>query len=131
MTSWNKIFLPIFIVLTILFAVTTAYYHRQYEDIKANPQKVAQDATNELVKRVSELMVLPNETPNVATITDLAKLKDQPFFAKAKVGDRVLIFPNAKKVVLYDPVNHKILDVAPLNTGAPPENPAPPPSPIK
>ena len=53
----------------------------------------------------------------MATVSDLEKLKDQPFFAKAKIGDKVLIYTDAKKAILYDPVNDKIVEVAPINIG--------------
>ncbi len=126
MTQWQKLLLLALTLSTVVLAGSTQYYYRQYQEIKANPQKVTQDATDALVKEVSQLMILPQETPSVATVTDLERLKGQPFFLHAKVGDRVLIFSIAKKAVLYDPVNHKIVEVAPLNTGAPTDQqPAP------
>ena len=85
---------------------------------RKNPQAEAQAAAVLVVSRVGQLMVLPeNETPTVATVTDPDKLKDQPFFANTKIGDKVLIYPNAKKAILYDPAQGKILEVAPLNIG--------------
>ncbi|MDP3793434.1 MAG: hypothetical protein Q8R07_01640 [Candidatus Uhrbacteria bacterium] len=125
MTQWQKIVMLVLVVSTVVLAGSTQYYYRQFQEIKKNPQKASQDDTDQLVKKVSQLMVLPEEPPSVATITDLEQVKGQPFFARAKVGDRVLIFSIAKKAVLYDPVNHKIVEVAPLNTGAPMGEPAP------
>src|SRR3990170_2816002 len=51
-----------------------------------------------------------------ATITSvyLSKLDDQPFFAKAKVGDKVLLFTQAKKAILYDPIGNVVVEVGPL-----------------
>lgn len=91
---------------------------QQVRDLKQNPQIIAQETAKDLVARVSELIVLPtDETPTVATVSDLEKLKGQQFFANAKVGDKVLIYTKAKKAVLYDPDAHKIVEVAPLNLG--------------
>ena len=85
--------------------------------IKQNPNSAQQQQIKDLVDKVDKLIVLPqNETPSVATVTDLSKLKDQPFFANAKIGDEVLVYTNAKKAILYDPVLNKIVEVAPLTT---------------
>lgn len=83
--------------------------------LKADPQYQARQEVTRLVERVGRLMSLPNEEPTVATVTDLEKLKDQPFFLNAKNGDKVLIFSAARKAVLYDPTANKIIEVAPLN----------------
>ncbi len=92
---------------------------------KQNPQ-VLGDATNataeasQLLVEVGKLMVLPeNEQPTIATVTDLEKLKDQPFFAKAQVGDKVLIYTSAKKAILYRPTENKIIELAPLSVSQP------------
>lgn len=85
---------------------------------QADQQKVAQAEVRKLVSEVGKLIELPSgEAPTVATITDITKLQDQPFFAKAKNGDKVLIYTQAKKAILYDPSAKKILDVAPVNIG--------------
>lgn len=68
------------------------------------------------VKLVSRLMVLPEgEQPTLATVSDASKLKDQAFFANAKTGDKVLIYPNSRKAVLYSPSLDKIVEVSSLN----------------
>ena len=85
---------------------------------KNNPQETAQEETSRLVSAISKLIILPeDETPTIATVTDLEKLKDQPFFARAKVGDKVLIYATARKAILYDPAANKIIEVAPINLG--------------
>lgn len=112
----NRI-VKLLVVIVIILAGATIYFFQQYTNIKANPGQKAQAETNRLVGEVSRLLVLPQETPTVATITDIDKLKDQAFFANAKNGDKVLIFTGAKKAVLYDPVAKKIIEVAPINIG--------------
>lgn len=90
-----------------------------YAKAHSDPQKVAQAEVKSLLAQISKLMVLPdNEQPIVATVADPTKLKDQPFFANAKKGDKVLIFNASRKAVLFDPVGNKIVNVAPLTIGA-------------
>jgi|688.fasta_scaffold00232_92 hypothetical protein len=61
--------------------------------------------------KISKLMLLPNEKPVFATVTDKTKLQDQEFFKKAENGDEVLMFPENKKVILYRPSINRIIDV--------------------
>jgi hypothetical protein len=74
-----------------------------------------------LVSQVSQLVSIPNETPTLATVTDPSKLQDQQFFTDAQKGDKVLIFTNAKRAILYRPSTHKVIESAPvqLNGTAP------------
>ncbi len=116
----KKLFPLVFFLLLIGTAAAAYYFWNQVAKFKENPQQLAQQEVREIVRRVSELMVLPEgEDPTVATVTDPERLKDQPFFEKAKKGDKVLIYTNAKRAILYDPVANKILEVAPVNIGAP------------
>lgn len=114
----TKIVLPILIVLIVALGALTYYFYTQVENLKKNPQQLAEQEVANLVEQVGKLVVLPEgETPTIATVTDPEKLRDQPFFANAKVGDRVLIYTNARKAILYDPVKNKILEIAPVNIG--------------
>ncbi|HEX3099746.1 MAG TPA: hypothetical protein VHQ41_02115 [Patescibacteria group bacterium] len=89
-----------------------------------------QDDAKQLVQQVGKLIILPtDEDPTIATVSDLNKLKDQPFFTKAQVGDKVLIYSKAKKAILYRPSSNQIIELAPLNTdgnAGTPTTPAPP-----
>lgn len=106
------------IVLLVLTGGGLAYYMLG----GPNSQAVAQDELKDVVAKVGKLMVLPEgETPTLATVADPEKLKDQKFFVNAKTGDKVLIYANSQKAILYSPSLNKIVEVAPVNlgTGAP------------
>lgn len=84
-------------------------------DAQATSREEEEDEITDLVARVGELIVLPeDEEPTIATVTDPEKLRDQVFFANAKEGDVVLIYTGAQKAYLYDPKIHKLVEVAPL-----------------
>ena len=75
-----------------------------------------QAETDALVAAVGKLISLPtDETPTIATVTDVSKVKDQPFFKNAVNGDKVLIYTKAQKAILYDPTANKIVEVGAVN----------------
>jgi hypothetical protein len=62
-------------------------------------------------------MLLPNETPTIATISDPEKLKDQAFFAQARAqAIKSLSILKLHKAILWRPSINKVIEVAPLNT---------------
>ena len=106
------------IALIVLSLGAAGYFYWRFSELKSNPQKFVQQETQALINRVARLIVLPEgETPTIATVSDPEKLKDQPFFAKAKAGDKVLIFSTSQRAILYDPTNDIIVEVAPINIG--------------
>jgi hypothetical protein len=121
------LWLGILLVILALIGVA-AYSYNKYQDSKlqvqklnsklANPQAVAKAEQTELVANVAKITVLPaSETPTVATVSDISKLKDQAFFVNAQNGDKVLIYTKAKKAYLYRPSTNKIINIAPVNLG--------------
>lgn len=112
--------LIILIGVAVLSSGTAVYFYNQYSGLKQGPNKVAQEELSKVVAQVGKLIVLPEgETPTLATVADPNKLKDQAFFANAKTGDKVLIYTNAKKAILYNPELNKIVEVAPIDIGNP------------
>lgn len=123
----SKYLIPAGIVLAVLILGGGGYfyYQNQKAEAKANPEASAQAEVKKIVALVGKLIELPSgEDPTIATVTDVTKLQDQPFFAKAKNGYKVLIYTNAKRAILYDPVLNKVIDVAPINIGSASAKPA-------
>jgi hypothetical protein len=107
------------IVAILVTGIPSLYFYNQYQKTVKymnDPTLKDKEKTQEIVSKVSRHMALPkDEDPTIATVSDKEKLKDQPFFQNAKNGDKVLIFTNAKKAILYDPVADLILEVASIN----------------
>jgi len=114
-----KIGVKFLIVIVVVGSLGAAgYFYKQYKEIKNNPNKVSIDEINSLTTVISKFMDLPtDETPTLATVTDKEKLKDQDFFKKAENGDKILIYANAKKAILYRPPTQKVIEFAPLLIG--------------
>ncbi len=107
---------PVLLVLLLIIAMGAAgYFYWQWSVLKSNPAISGAEDVAALVKEVGKIMLLPDELPTVATVTDPAALVDQPFFANAQVGYKVLVFPIAKKAVLYDPTNKRIIELGPVS----------------
>lgn len=112
------------IILAILLLVVLGvlgFVAYQYQGLRSEVAKngnQAQDKeTKDLISEVGKLIDLPSGIPTVATVKDINKLKTQPFFAKAKNGDKILIYASEKKAILYRPSENKIINVAPVNLG--------------
>lgn len=115
----------VLVVLVLLLAASIAgnvYFNNQVKTLK-DPSGAAQNEIRQVVAQVGKLIVLPqDETPTIATVSDLAPLKSQPFFDNAAVGDQVLIYATARKVILWRPAENKIIEVAPLTINNVPTN---------
>jgi len=126
--KFNKKLLAVFLVLFLLIlAFIAAYFYLRYQntkDLLQNPNQASLEATKKLIDQVGKLIELPaGETPTLATVSDKTKLQDQPFFANAQNGDKVLIYVKAKKAILYRPSINKIIEVAPLSIAQPTAEP--------
>jgi len=119
----NKAFWIIIAIIVLIIAVLPSYYfYSQYKKTQLllrNPTASSSAQAQAVVNEVGKLMVLPtSEQPTIATVSDVTKLADQPFFANAKNGDKVLIYTQSKKAILFRESIDKIIEVAPVNLGA-------------
>lgn len=114
MRAWVFLLIAV-IVMTAAGGAYVIWHGKQATDIQGASST---EEINALLEKVGMLIELPQgETPTVATVSDKDKLKDQPFFANAQNGDKVIIYPNAKKAILYRPSINKLIDVAPVSFG--------------
>lgn len=106
----KKIILILILVAVLILAVAGGVYaYEKYQKSK-NPDAAAQNDAEDLVAQVGKLMKLPNETPVIATVSDVAKLGSQSLFKNAQNGDKVLIFNQSKKAIVYRPSTNQIVD---------------------
>mgnify|MGYP001584870915 CR=1 FL=1 len=113
--------LVILATVVLLAAIPSLFFYNQYRDTQNllnNPKEFAKQEVKDLTAKVGKLIDLPKgEEPTIATVTDEKKLKDQPFFANSKNGDKALLYTKAKKAILYRPSTNKVIEVAPINIG--------------
>lgn len=77
-------------------------------------QEAVLGEVDSLVERVSQHILLPEETPTIATVTDAEALAaEQPFFRDAQNGDRIMIYPEAERAILYNFEEDILVNVGP------------------
>ena len=107
--------------LLVVMIIPSYYFYHKYKETQKllqNPTQAAKEEAKALKGKISRLIELPkDEEPTVATVTDKNRLKDQPFFKNAENGDRVFIFTEAKKAILYRPSSNKIIEVSFITIG--------------
>ncbi len=131
---FQKIKKYVFPIITIVAIGSAVFMYLQLRTLNKNPQEEAKKEALELNELVGKFVLLPEgEIPTIATVSDPAALKDQSFFNNAQKGDKVLIYSQAKKAILYRQSINKIIEIAPLNNNENKtniiENPAPTPEP--
>ncbi len=68
-----------------------------------------------LVSSVGHHMLLPtDETPTLATVSDMHALEGQEFFKNAKEGDKVLMYLRTHRAIIYRPSIDRIIEVGPI-----------------
>lgn len=106
----------IIVLVTLLFLASSAtgiYFYTQWKKAVTVPS--AAEEIEEVTSVLAGFMELPEgEEPTIATVIDREKLQDQPFFLNAQNGDKVIIYTNARKAILYRPETQKIVEVAPI-----------------
>ncbi len=115
----NQILILVVILVVIIgvafMAVNLYQAKKELAEVKEqNSEQVQQEQLSELLDKVAMHMILPEEeSPMIATIEDVEKLKnEEPFYARAENGDKLLIFSN--KAIIYRESLDKIVNVGPV-----------------
>lgn len=104
--------IALFVLLFGASLAGNALLYTKYQDLKKNSPA---EVTKNLTEKVGKLIDLPtDETPSIATVDDKEKLKDQPFFASAEKGDKLLIYQAGKKAIIYRESTNKVINVGPI-----------------
>lgn len=107
------------LALITVSIIPSIFFYTKYTQTKSELNKTKNDLPDEtkaLVQKVGKHYALTqDEVPTIATIKEIEKLRDEPFFAKAKNGDRVLIYDKWKRAILYDPKADIILEIGAIN----------------
>lgn len=110
-----KISFVVGLLLVIGLSVTTTMLYRELNALK-HPEASQEKELAKIIAEIGKTVYLPtDELPTLATVSDPEKLKDQPFFARAEVGDKVLVYPSSRKAILWRPSTKKIIEISGIN----------------
>lgn len=110
--SRKKLFIGGIIILILALAGGALIYRK----IAGTPEARAKAETVKLVKEVKKLMLLPeSDVPAVFDIQDPTLLaSQQAFFVGAQKGDKLLVYPQIGKAIIFSPSRHIIINVGPV-----------------
>ncbi len=106
-------------LLVLLLGVTSVIAWNLYKQKNQDNLALTADDKKTIVINIGKHVVIPTaEEPVFATVTDPEKLADQPFFFLAKTGDKVLVYQNAKRAILYRPSIDRVIEMMPYDPSA-------------
>lgn len=104
--------LVVLVILLLAFAIFRKFYDPKGD---AESQQLSDKEIKSLVKKVSKLIIVPDETPVIATIIKADELiAEQKFYLGSKDGDYLIVFPTAKKAIIYRKEEDKLINVGPI-----------------
>lgn len=118
-TKKQKRFHPFHIIVFVVVVTSLSfggYFYYKYRKLQNSPNAAIQKEAKDLLAKVAQIYIIPTgEEPTIATVSDPTALKNQSFFLSSQKGDKVLIFSQAGKAILYRPSVSKIVEIAPIN----------------
>ena len=112
------------ILLTLIFVIlafsAVFFYKKSMHADKKLPQQPAPTKTikinpnQDLLSDLDKRLILPKGDSIIFNLSDLASLTNQPFFNGSKPTDKLILFQEEKKAVLYDPIAKQIINIGPL-----------------
>ena len=97
------------IIVSIIIVLASGFATLVILQANKNPNDITHT-----VAAVSKHYLVPDEEPAIATVEDKEKVQSE-FFRAAENGDKLLIYKEAKKVILYRPSVDKIVEVGPVS----------------
>jgi hypothetical protein len=116
-----KILRVVVALIILASTIVLAYSFYQYQQVSDNVDGSDLDEIVTLMEQLEQHIILPEETPVVATVSDKDLLTD-PFFDNAENGDKVFFFVESKLAILFRPSIDKIVTVSPLSETADSQN---------
>lgn len=108
-------------VLVVVLVLVVSGFIYNYLDTKNKLSLLESNSSattsqdNEIVQKIRKYFDLPNEEPEVKTVGDTSQLSKDEFFTRAKKGDKVIVFKQAKRAMLFRPSTGKVIEYTVVN----------------
>jgi hypothetical protein len=103
----------LFLLFTTLYSQYEVYTLKKIQSVK---EKIP-TTTDEYITALSRHTLIPEGTPQVASIKDVERLKStQPFFKDAMNGDVIIVI--GSRLIIYRPNEDVIVGMGDMNAGA-------------
>lgn len=120
------VFAVLYMALATFAAVRFYDLYRTYESRVPVTDKEAEKEAAILVTQLKKIMEVPDEKPVIATVKDRNSLaQEQAFFAQAENGDKLIVFEQARKAILFRPSVGRIVESGPLVVSPGPQQTTP------
>lgn len=84
----------------------------------AKDGKISESEAQKIKAEIVKLINTPQEEPVMALVTNADQLiTEQPFYQGVTNGDVLVIYPQARKAILFNPRTNKLVNVGPVNVG--------------
>lgn len=108
-----------FLVFVTLLALGTAgHFYMKYQQSEQTSLTPALEM-QKIIGIIDRSIALPqDETPVLATVSDISRLAGKKFFEKAENGDKILVYTEAAMAYLYRPAIQKVINISQLSPGS-------------
>ncbi len=117
-TKIFKIIIALLAVILIVCVVSLGFLWRKLGILEAEAPLSPEAELAQVIAEVGNSLALPgDEQPKLLTLSDeeLIAVKGEPFFANALPGDKLLIYQNNSKAVIWRPSSRKIIEASIIN----------------
>jgi len=110
--SWVWVIVGL-VIAGLIAALLYTYFYFTSDEYR---EKAAAKEVAELIAEIGTKMILPvDEEPAIFDITDPAQLaSQQAFFADVEQGDKLLVYSESAKAIIYSPSRGIIVNVGPV-----------------
>lgn len=95
------------LVLLGAIAASVILFLKYREAVDKNPENIERRT----VEQVTKIVEVPTEKPSVLTVLSANKLTNKELAARAADGDRLLVYAENKRIVIFRPSTGKIVDM--------------------
>ncbi len=112
--SGKGMMVKVILGLVVVALIAGGLYYRNYNSPEAEQARIEKE-NKDMLAEIGERMLLPQEEPVIYNIEDPALLaSQQPFFTGSVEGDRLILFPQTAKAVIWSPERKVIVNVGPI-----------------